>query len=280
MAKNIKLMLTENVDSLGIVGDVVNVRVGYARNFLMPRAMATEPSDEAIAAVAAKRAEAQRMVAEQRKQREELVHKLEGIHLNMVRSCNDLGHLYASVTQQEIAAALAGEGYPGIRPRDVRLNVNVKRVDTYDIPIKFEQDLEAHIKLTVQPDRKLDLDRRHEPEAAPAEAAEGAEAHTEGGALPETAPAEKPRKKKEGKPAADKGEAGERPEKGEKSEKAEKPEKAEKGEKHAKKGKGEKGDKGEGKAEEKKGGGGWGTPVSKPEGLDFLGQKRERRGRR
>ncbi len=251
MPKNIKLMLTENVDSLGIVGDVVNVRIGYARNFLLPREMATTPTEEAIAAVATKRAEAQRQVAEQRKQREALVEKLEGIHLTLVRSCNDMGHLYASVTQQEIATALAGEGHTGIRPRDVRLNVNIKRVDTYDVPIKFESDLEAHIKVTVQADRKLDLDRHHEP-TAPAEAA-GTEGAAEGqaeGAAPAAdaaAPAEKPRKKKE---------ASEKPEKKSKADKA------------------------EAKEEKKSSGGGWGTPVSKPEGLDFLGQKRERRGRK
>ena len=246
MPKNIKLMLTENVDSLGIVGDVVNVRVGYARNFLLPRSMATTPTDEAIAAVAARRAEAQRLVAEQRKQREELIHKLEGIHLNMVRSCNDLGHLYASVTQQEIATALKDAGYPGIKPRDVRLSVNIKRVDTYDVPIKFEQDLEAHIKISVQPDRKLEVDRRDEaPAPAQAEGGESIEAAPDTGT--ETAPAEKPRKKREAKPAGD------RPAKGEKA---------------------------EAKPEEKKSGSTWGTPVSKPEGLDFLGQKRERRGRK
>ncbi len=286
MPKNIKLMLTETVDSLGIVGDVVNVRVGYARNFLMPRNMATTPSDEAIAAVAARRAEAQRMVAQQRSQREELVQKLAGVHLTMIRSCNDLGHLYASVTQQEIATALAGEGYPGIRPRDVRLNVNVKRIDTYDIPIKFEQDLEAHIKLTVQPDRKLEVDHRAADAAAAAAPAEAAapDAQPEAGAATETAPTDKPRKKKGDKTEgeqAEKPEKGERREKEAKGDKPERGEKPAKGEKHAKgekKPKGEKGEKSETK-EEKKSSGGWGTPVSKPEGLDFLGQKRERRRR-
>jgi large subunit ribosomal protein L9 len=295
MPKNIKLMLTENVESLGIVGDVVNVRVGYARNFLLPRSMATTPTDEAIAAVATKRAEAQRLLAEQRKHREEVVEKLEGIHLTMVRSCNDLGHLYASVTQQEIAAALAAEGYQGIRPRDVRLNVNIKRVDTYDVPIKFEADLEAHIKLTVQPDRKLDL-RHHEatpvePNAegeagAPGAGGAGGAAGAEAGIAIEAAP-EKGKKKKD---RAEK-DAGERPAKADRGDKGEKADKAgggEAGEKPAKgekkpkkeKGEGGKGEaKGEGGGGDKKSSGGWGTPVSKPEGLDFLGQKRERRRR-
>src|SRR5437867_10489433 len=116
MAKNLKLLLTESVDTLGIVGDVVNVRVGYARNFLLPRNLATTPTEEAIAAVAVKRADAERELAELRKQREVLIKTLEGVELTIKRSCNDLGHLYASVTQQQIAKPLADAGHPGVRP--------------------------------------------------------------------------------------------------------------------------------------------------------------------
>src|SRR5690606_28953474 len=158
MAKTVKLLLTETVDNLGIVGDVVNVRLGYARNYLLPRQMATTPSEEALKAIAAKRAEAERMLAEQRKQREQLIKKLDGLEVTIQRSCNDQGILYASVTQQEIATALTSLGYP-VKPRDVRLQQPIKRVDTYEIHIKFEADLEAAVKLWVVADRKLDIDR-------------------------------------------------------------------------------------------------------------------------
>ena len=53
--KTVKLLLTESVDNLGIVGDVVSVRPGFARNYLLPRELATEPSDEKLAALAEKR---------------------------------------------------------------------------------------------------------------------------------------------------------------------------------------------------------------------------------
>lgn len=164
MPKNIKLLLTENVESLGIVGDVVNVRTGYARNFLLPRSMATTPSDEAIKAVASKRADAEKQVAAERAQREGLTKKLAGVEITLQRSCNDLGHLYASITQQDIAAALQDAGYPGVKPRDVRLNTNIKRIDAYDVHIKFDSDLDATIKLWVVADRKLDVDRKPEVE--------------------------------------------------------------------------------------------------------------------
>lgn len=161
MAKNIKLLLTDTVEALGIPGDVVNVRVGYARNYLLPRSLATKPSDEAIKAVAAKRADAEQALARLRSEREELIKKLQGVEITIQRSCNDLGHLYASVTQQEVATALVAAGY-SVRPRDVRLNQNIKRIDAYEVPIKFEADLEASVKLWVVADRKLDLDHRRE----------------------------------------------------------------------------------------------------------------------
>ena len=275
MAKNLKLLLTENVESLGIVGDVVNVRVGYARNFLMPRNMATTPSDEAIAAVAAKRAEAQRQLAALRKERESLIEKMSAAHITLIRSCNELGHLYASITQQEIATALSQAGYPGVRPRDVRLNQSIKRVDNYDIHIKFDADLDATIKLTVAPDRKLDLPS-HEPTPEPTpEGAEGAVA-AEGAAPAEGEAKAEPKAKREkgeskakGEPK-DRAEAKEKPEAKSKDEagaeaKPEKGKGKDAGEKKPKKDRGVKDQSADvGPAVEKKTGGGWGTPVSKP----------------
>lgn len=155
MAKSTKLLLVENVDSLGIVGDVVNVRLGYARNFLLPRALATTPSDELVAQLASRRAEAQKQVAAQRKQREDISSKLEGVELTLVKSCNDQGILYGAVTQQELAAALVEKGY-GVKPRDVRLHEVIKRVGSYDVHVKLDSDLDAHLRLKVDPDRELD----------------------------------------------------------------------------------------------------------------------------
>ncbi|QYU70814.1 50S ribosomal protein L9 [Leptolyngbya sp. 15MV] len=217
MPKNVELLLTENVDSLGIVGDVVRVRTGFARNFLLPQNLATKPSKEMIQKVAARRAEAQRQVAELRAQREALVRRLQGVEITMIRSCNDLGHLYAAVTQQEIAAELEKAGYPGVRPRDVRLSGSIKRIDNYDVHIKFDAELDSVVKLHVQADRKLDLDRARDEQAereASAEAKAGAEAVAGEPKASEKAPApaagekpaEKPKKpkgeKKEKDPAA------------------------------------------------------------------------------
>jgi len=163
VAKTIRLLLTENVDNLGIVGDVVNVRIGYARNYLLPRELATPPSDEILAKLTEKRAQAEKDVAALRQNREALITKLEGIELTLTRSCNDQGHLYGSVTQQDIAESLTELGF-SVQPREVRLAQTIKRVDTYEVLVKFDTDLEANIKLWVVADRTLDDDRDEEME--------------------------------------------------------------------------------------------------------------------
>lgn len=157
MAKSVKLLLTENVDSLGIVGDVVKVKMGFARNYLLPFGYATAPSDELIASLAERRAQAETDVAARRKEREEMISKLDGQELTMDRACNDQGHLYGSVTQQDISAALKEVGF-AVSPREVRLPGAIKRVDSYDILVKVESDLEAHVKLWVVADRHIEED--------------------------------------------------------------------------------------------------------------------------
>ncbi|MFZ4573664.1 MAG: 50S ribosomal protein L9 [Phycisphaerales bacterium] len=165
MAKSVKLLLVENVDSLGIVGDVVNVRIGYARNFLLPRNLATAPSADLVASLGVKRAEAQKQVALQRKQREETTTKLKGVEITLVRSCNDQGILYGAITQQDIASALGEQGHV-VRAREVRIAQTIKRVDHYDVHVKLDTDLDAIVKVHVKADRELDNAKKDEPEAA------------------------------------------------------------------------------------------------------------------
>lgn len=161
MAKNMQLLLTENVDNLGIVGDVVTVRLGYARNFLLPRELATTPSEELVASLAAKRAEAQKMLAEIRKQREAMIGKMSGLEITIEKPCNDQGILYGSISQNDLAAALKKVGYD-VKPREVRIGQAIKRIDSYDIHVKLASDLESLVKLHVKADRHIEADAKEE----------------------------------------------------------------------------------------------------------------------
>lgn len=193
MGKTVELLLTESVESLGIVGDVVKVRTGYARNFLLPRSLATTPSEERIKELAAKRAAAQKAIAEQRALREGMIAKLENVEITLERTCNEQGLLYGSVTQQDIAAALVEQGFD-VRPRDVRLGQPIKRVDTYEITIRPDVDLETTVKLWVVSDRPLATEDTHQPESE--KPAGDAEPAGESNAEPEPARTDKKGPKK------------------------------------------------------------------------------------
>ncbi len=161
--KTIKLLLTENVDNLGIVGDVVSVRLGYARNFLLPRELATTPSDDKLAELAEKRAQAEKDRAVLREQRKVAIGKMAGLEITIARSCNDIGHLYGSVTQQDVAGALTAAGF-SVKPREVRLPFTIKRIDDFDVLVKFSSDLESIVKLHVVADRTIAEDDKEEME--------------------------------------------------------------------------------------------------------------------
>lgn len=209
MPKTYELLLVDNVDSLGIVGDVVKVRSGYARNFLLPRGLAETPSEEKIKELASRRAEAVKQLAELRAAREAMVDKLEGYEISIERSCNDQGLLYGSVSQQDVATLLQAAGF-AVRARDVRLTTAVKRIDTYEVIIKPEVDLEATVKIHVKPDRPLEMLQRQAEDAAAAEAAANAakgEAPAEG---EEPAEGDAPKKAKKER-SKDAGEGEEKP---------------------------------------------------------------------
>ena len=169
ISKTVDLLLVENVENVGIVGDVVKVKSGFARNYLLPRGLATTPSQELIDQLAERRKVAEAEMAALRGRRESMVSALAGTTITVERAANDQGQLYGSVSQQDIAELIEAAGYE-IRPRDVRLGQAIKRVGEYDISVKPEQDLEAHINLVVEPEGGYQTDEDDEDEAAEGDA--------------------------------------------------------------------------------------------------------------
>jgi len=171
--KTIELLLTESVENLGIVGDVVKVRPGYARNFLLPRGIATAPTPGNIARLAERRKQAEQEMKQLRAAQEELLAKLEGLEITAQRSANEQGILFGGVSQHDIAELLQAEGYP-IEDRAVRIGQQIKRLDSYMIPIVLANDLKTEIKLWVVSDKPAE-DLEAEPATDESTEAEGDE---------------------------------------------------------------------------------------------------------
>ena len=154
--RTVELLLLENIDGVGIIGDVVKVRTGYARNYLLPMGMAEPPTQTRIDELQADREVALAAQTAKRHERESLIDKMDEVELTLVRSCNDQGGLYGSVTQRDIAAALAEVGYEGIEIRSVRLPASIRRIGSYEVPIQFDADLRTDITVVVEPDQPLE----------------------------------------------------------------------------------------------------------------------------
>lgn len=151
-SKKLELLLLNNVDNLGIVGDVVKVKPGYARNYLLPLGLAEKPSAKRIESLKEARAKAQAEVDRVRKDREGLIERLEDVSLTLVRTANDQGVLYGSVTQRDISDALNDAGY-GVEPHAVRLASAIRRTGEHHVMIQFARDLKAEIEVIVNADR-------------------------------------------------------------------------------------------------------------------------------
>lgn len=153
--KTIELLLTQNVGNLGIIGDVVKVRPGYARNFLLPRQMATKPTPGAIERLADRRKEVEAELAKLRSEHESLVARLNHKEFTLERAANEQGVLFGGVSQHEIAELLRSEGFD-VEDRFVRVGEQIKRLDSYEIPVVIDKDLKTTVKLWVVSDKPAD----------------------------------------------------------------------------------------------------------------------------
>lgn len=143
-----KLLLTEDIQALGIVGDVVEVSDGYARNYLLPQRLAVAPTEANMRALAEerKRAEARRRTA--REAKVALAEELKEIEVTIAAAANPDGVLYGSVGPREISAALKEEGYE-IQASEINLHTPIKRLDNVMVQVGLAPDIESEVKVWV-----------------------------------------------------------------------------------------------------------------------------------
>jgi len=145
-----KVLLQKNVSRLGIVGDLVDVKPGYARNYLLPHGLAVEPTQANVRAVEVAK---QAYLEELAKIRSELQAKAtvaDGKEIVISARANEEGHLYGSIGPAQIVAALAGKNV-FIEPEQVGTEATIRELGTYEIPLSFGQDITAKISLSVTP---------------------------------------------------------------------------------------------------------------------------------
>ncbi len=144
-----KVILTENILSLGQIGQVVNVAPGYARNYLYPQGLALEATGRNVRELEHRK----RMLAQKREQvRQEmlsLAEKLNQVKLTLRRKVVEEDKLYGSVTAVDIMGMLEEKGFDLAR-KSVQLDQPIKQLGEFSVPIRVDADVTANVSVVVE----------------------------------------------------------------------------------------------------------------------------------
>ena len=187
-----QVILREDIEKVGLRGEVVDVAPGFARNYLLPRRLAEPASPGRVAEIEKLAARRSQHEAQSFEQAQELVRKLESGELRFDVQAGETGTLFGSVTATEIADRVWDTQRVRIDRRRLDLPESIKRIGRYEVPVELFTDVTATLRLAVVPEggelppeeelQTLDAEAAQEEAAAAAEAEEAraaAEAATE-----------------------------------------------------------------------------------------------------
>jgi large subunit ribosomal protein L9 len=143
-----KVILTSDVEKVGNLGEVIEVKKGFARNFLLPRKLAVEVSEHNLALMEGKKKKHQKKLEMEKLSAVEQKQKLEGVVLIMRKKAGENDVLFGSVTTAEIEKELEAKGI-SVEKKKIHLDEPIKRLGEFIAKIKLFKDVEAAIKIEV-----------------------------------------------------------------------------------------------------------------------------------
>jgi large subunit ribosomal protein L9 len=143
-----QVILREDVDNLGHIGDLVNVKPGYARNFLLPRGLAVLASDRQMKRVEHEKRIIATKVAKQKAGAEDVKSRLDKVALTVEKAVGENDKLFGSVTSMEIEALLKEEGFEVSR-KNIQLGEPIKSTGVFKVGVKLHRDVTATIQVVV-----------------------------------------------------------------------------------------------------------------------------------
>jgi large subunit ribosomal protein L9 len=145
-----KVILIEEMRGLGSRGDVVSVKDGYARNFLIPKKLAREATSGNLKAVEQERKKWALLANQERDAAQKAADSVKGVKITVTKRVGEHGQLFGSVTANEIADALHAKGIE-VDKRRIELGHPIKTLGVHDVEVKLHKDVAAHIQVEVTP---------------------------------------------------------------------------------------------------------------------------------
>ncbi len=149
-----KILLREDVDDLGARGEIVRVRAGYARNYLLPRKLAVEATAGNVKQIERERTVLLKKEAGERATADAQAEQMRSLVLNFERKSGEQGALYGSVTSMDIAEALKQRGYEIDRHR-IHLREPLKRTGDFTVPLRLHREVTVDLQVKVSPEGQV-----------------------------------------------------------------------------------------------------------------------------
>ncbi|MBJ7446964.1 MAG: 50S ribosomal protein L9 [Brevundimonas sp.] len=143
-----KVVLLERVESLGAIGDVVSVKDGFARNFLLPRDKARRATSANLKAFELDRAAIEARNEKNKSESQKIADKIDGQTYVMIRQAGETGQLYGSVAGRDVAEAVQAEGGK-VERSQVVLNVPIKSLGVHEVLVRLHAEVTATVKINV-----------------------------------------------------------------------------------------------------------------------------------
>ncbi len=143
-----EVILLERIDRLGQMGEVVNVKPGFARNFLFPQKKALRANKENRAYYESKKVELEAVNLKRKGEAEVVAKKMDGMKIIIVRSAGEGGQLYGSVSARDIATSLKEQGIT-VEATQVLLNAPVKVLGTFKTPVRLHPEVKVDVEFTI-----------------------------------------------------------------------------------------------------------------------------------
>ena len=170
-----KVILIDEIRGLGSRGDVVAVKGGYARNFLIPKQLAREATPGNLKSIEQERKKWAALGDQEKIVAQKAADSVKGMKIVIHKRVGDHGNLFGSVTANEIADALTKKGIE-VDKRRIELGHPIKSLGTHDVEVRLHREVAAHIQVEVVPEGKDSIEVAAPPAETPAPAAEKAEA--------------------------------------------------------------------------------------------------------
>lgn len=143
-----EVILLERIERLGQIGDVVNVKPGFARNFLLPQNKALRANKANLELFAQQRVQIEATNLKRREEAEAVAAKMEGLRLLIVRQAAETGHLYGSVTARDIRDAVKEAGFT-VEKTAAQLNQPIKTLGTYAVPFALHPEVKINVEVVI-----------------------------------------------------------------------------------------------------------------------------------